>query len=471
VSVETVFDTLDPAMARWTMGGQAAAAAPAAWQGVLVGQVSGEQELRLLALAGQYLSLCVAPSPATALTAITDIPSLTLPLLAEPDAALARRCLKAMKDSAAQRDLVHLLAARGYAIHPADWMPGRNDDAVPDVYAPWRDWTEAHSAQGGITSNAHDELTEANWHDWWPATRRVALNELRTRDPARATALLATKAGGEAAEARLRLIECLMTRLSDADVPYLESLSQDRAPKIKAFAASMLARLGRGADNTEDALELAAFFEFQTKGLLRRTRILVPRTIKTPAQRSRRETLLAQVDYIAFARALDVSPDDLVALWPLGADAPADYGFALMLEQSASSAIIDAISARLIQENTKDISFIIALRERLDTGRRGDLARRVLASTGGSFQAVTAIAGPGSEMDGLIETASGKALLAAVKGESDFSTELQALALLASQSSARSALDRMTHAGLTPSDPRLDLLRLNAALDHSGAQA
>jgi hypothetical protein len=181
--------------------------------------------------------------------------------------------------------------------------------------------------------------------------------------------------------------------------------------------------------------------------------------------------LLAQVDYVAFAGALSISPDDLAALWPLGADAQADYGFALMLEQSASATIINAISARLMQEKTMDISFIIALRQRLDIRQRGDLARRVLASTGGSFHAATAIAGPGSAIDGLIDTVSGKALVAATKGDSDFSAELQALALLASQSAARSAFDRMIQAGLTPSDPRLDLLRLNAALDHSGAQA
>lgn len=471
MSVEAIFDSLDSVMTRWTMGGQAAGIAPSAWQDALAGQDAGEKELRLLALTGQYLGLCVVPSPANALSAIAEIPPLALPMLPEAQAALARRCLKAMKDSAAQRDLIHLLAARGYAIHPADWMPTRHDDAVPDVYAPWRDWVEAQSAQGGTAHEVHDELTEANWHDWWPAARRIALTKLRAHDPARATALLAAKAGGEAADARLRLIECVVTDLSDADVPYLESLSADRAPKIKAFAASMLARLGRGSGNGADAAELAAFFELQTKGLLRRTRVLVARATKTPAQRSRRETLFATVGVDGFAQALGVSLDDLVALWPLGADFQADRDFATLLEQSASPAIIDVIYARLMQEATMDVAFILALRGRFDTRQRDALARRVLASTGSNFQAGLAIAAAGAEMDGLIETVPGKALVGAAAGASDFTAELQALALLASQPAARAALDHITKAGQIPSDPRLDILRLSAALDHSGAKA
>lgn len=471
MSAEAIFDQLDPVMTRWTMGGQAAGLAPAPWKDAFADADASERELCLLAITGQYLGLCVAPTPASALTAVPDIPPLALPLLPEAQASLARRCLKALKESNGQRDLIYLLAARGYAIHPADWMPSRNDDAVPDAYAPWRDWAERQAGTAAPTHDAHDELTEANWSDWWPAARRIALSQIRSHDPARATALLAAKAAGEGAEARLRLVECLLPGLSDADVPYLESLSSDRAPKIKALAASLLARLGRGTGTGEDATELASFFEFQTKGLLRRTRILVARPIKTPAQRSRRDMLFAQVDVESFARALGVSADDLVTLWPFGSDAHADYGFAVFAEQSAPAHIIDALSARLMAGSTIDVPVILALRPRLDDAQRGAFARRLLGATGGSFGAALSIIGAGAGLDGLIETQSGKALISAASGEAEIASEIRALALIASQAAARAAQDRLIGAGLTASDPRLDLLRLSAALNHSGVSA
>ncbi len=468
---EAIFDELDPVMIRWTMGGQAVGVAPAAWKDTLGGLEPGEGELRLLALTGQYLGLCVAPAPASALTAVPDIPPLALPILSGSLAGLARRCLKGLKEGGGQRDLVQLLAARGHAIHPADWMPSRHDDGVPDVYAPWRDWAERRAGQAEPAQDAHEDLTEANWSDWWPAARRIALARIRARDPARATALLAAKAASEGAETRLRLIECLIAGLSEADAAFLESLSADRAPKIKALAASLLARLGRGSGTGEDAAELAGFFELQTKGLLRRTRVLAARPVKTQAQRSRRDALFAQVDFGGFAEALGVPAEDLVTLWPLGSDANADSGFAMFAGQSAAGHIVDALCGRLLAEPTIAVPAILALRPRLDSGQRRACAHRLADSKGASFGSMLAIVGAGGELDDLIDTQPGKALLGAAPGEADIAPELRALALIASQAAARAALDRLTASGMTASDPRLDLLRLNAALDHSGVDA
>jgi hypothetical protein len=468
VSAEAAFDQLDPVMTRWTMGGAAAGLAPSSWKDAIDGSDAVEGELRLLALTGQYLGLCVGPTPSSALVAMVDIPALALPMLPATHTPLARRCLKALKESQGQRDLIHLLAARGYAIHPADWMPSRHDDKVPDAYALWRDWAEAQANQDKSAQDAHDVLTKANWADWWPAARRNALADIRTREPAQATALLAANAGGESAEVRLTLIQCLATGLSDADAPYLESLSADRAPKVKALAASLLARLGRGSGSSEDAAELAGFFEFQTKGLLRRTRILVPRPIKTPAQRNRREALFAQVDVSAFARALGVTAEDLIVLWPFGTDAHADYSFASLCEQTAADAWIAALCARLMSETALDVSVILALRPRLNDGQRDGFARRILAATGGNFRSALAMAGAGMDMERLIETAAGKALVAAASSDRDVTLELHAIALIASQAAARGAIERLTKSGLMESDPRLDLLRLNAALTDNG---
>lgn len=219
MSAEALFDQLDPVITRWTMGRAAAGLAPPGWRDSISSGEAGEAELRLLALAGHYLGLCVATTPSSALAAQPDIPVLALPMLPVAQAPLARRCLKVLREFGKQRDLIHLLAARGFSIHPADWMPSRSDDQVPDAYGPWRDWAEAQAAQGGPKQDTHETLTEANWGDWWPAARRTALAQIRAADPARATALLAAKASEEGAEVRLRLIECLIPGLFGRGCP------------------------------------------------------------------------------------------------------------------------------------------------------------------------------------------------------------------------------------------------------------
>jgi hypothetical protein len=473
VSAEAIFDQLDPVLARWTVGGQASAVAPAAWQDAQSAASAEEGELRLLALAGHYLELCVTPTPATQLIAPSELPTLAWPIVPEAQRSLVRRCLKSFKDQETRRDMVVMLAARGYVLHPADWMPSQSDEALPDIYAPWRDWGTAQAAQNRNNAKEYDSLTAENWDDWWPAARMNALKALRGRAPEQALAVLVAKAAGEAADTRLRLVECLMARLSDQDIPYLESLSTDRAPKIKALAASLLARLGRQSANQEDSTELAAFFEFQTKGIFRKTRSLVPREIKTPAQRATREALFARADFLSFSLALGVSPSELIAMWPLALDHDGDQQFGSLCERCAPDANFDALCARLVQESEIHIYVIYALQSRLNKEQGHAFAMRILVDRTGSFRAALRVSGPNVDLGKFLDTQRGRDLLAACAGDGDVTNDAQALGLIASQGSAAYALDLLTRqgspsGGLMISDPRLDLLRLNAALSHTG---
>lgn len=473
MSAETIFDQLDPVLTRWTIGGRACSVAPVAWHAAL-GEARGEEgELRLLALAGHFLELCVTPTPATDLIVQPDLPILAWPMVPGPHRALVRRCLKSSKDQETCRDLVMMLAARGYVLHPADWMPSQSDEAIPDIYAPWRDWGSAQVAQSRKNAKAHNTLTAENWDEWWPAARMNALRALRARAPDQALAALAAKAAGESAETRFRLIECLIPNLSDLDIPYLESLSTDRAPKIKALAASLLARLGRQSASQDDSAELAAFFEFQTKGIFRKTRSLVPHEIKTPAQRAARETLFARGDFLSFSQALGVTPSELVALWPFGIDRDADQHLGSLCERSAPDTSFDAMCARLVQEAELHIYVIYAVQSRLSSAQGHAFAMRVLKDRTGSFRAALRVSGPDVDLRNFLDTQRGRDLLTVCAGENDHTNDVQALALIASQASAIHAFGLLTQqglpsGGLMTSDPRLDLLRLNAALMPTG---
>jgi hypothetical protein len=464
--VEAIYDALGAALTRWTMGGAAAPVAPAAWAAHL-GDDAGEAELRLLALSGQFLGVLVAPAPPEGLQPLPDVPVLAMPALPEAQRPLARRILRTLRDTGPRRDLLRFLAARGWALHPGDWMPAASDEDVPDVYASWRDWAEGSAI---ARPTATEALTERNWEDYWPAARTAALVALRRRDPAAATALLAAKLGGEGAEARLRLLGLLATRLSDADRPFLESLAADRAPKVKALAAALLARLGHGAAVGEEATELAGFFELQTKGLIRRTRVVAARPIKTPAQRSRRQALFEAVDLTGFARALDGTPEELIVLWPWGEDRQVDQALVGMAERSGSDALVAALHEMLLAQATVDVPAMLALMPRLDAAQRRAFALRVLRAGGGTFQMALALTGGEGALDGVIDTTAGAALLGALKAEdaakrADLNAELHALGLIASPGAARDSLDRLAGAGLLAADPRLDMLRLNAALE------
>jgi len=460
VSAEAIFDTLGPVLTRWTMGGSAIGDAPAEWRDGLAGD---DSELRLLALTGQFLGGFVVPAPVGALRTLPDLPMLTMPPLADPPRPLARRCIKALQASGYQRDFLHLLAARGVTMHPADWVPSRSDDDLPAVYAPLQDWV------AGAAGRIEADLSAETWADFAPAARALAFAELRRTDPAGAREMLAAKAAGESSEVRLRLIAALATGLSAADLPYLQSLASDRAPKVKACAASLLARLGHGGGDTSEATELAAFFAWETKGLLRRTRVVKPIALKTPAQRTRRGELFDRVDFGAFARALGT--DDPVAHWPLGSDLPVDAGFLTMAARSAGDAVIAALFARLMNA-PGGVDAILRLRDRLDRAARQQAAYRILREQGGTFRDALMIADAGCDLDGLIETPAGRALVAAAATtDAHWVSEVQALGLLASQTAAQRARDALARTGLNAADPRLDLLRLNATLAPTGAAA
>lgn len=466
---EAIYDALGAALTRWTMGGAAAPVAPTIWAAHL-GNEAGEAELRLLALSGQFLGVLVTPAPPEGLQALPDLPALGMPALPETQRPLARRILRNGRDAGARRDLLRFLAARGWTLHPGDWMPAAGEDDIPDVYAPWRDWADGSTV---ARPAAGAGLTAENWDDYWPAARGTALTALRQRDPAAATALLSAKFGGESAEIRLRLVGLLGARLSDADRPFLESLATDRAPKVKALAAALLARLGYGSAVGEEAAELAGFFEVQTKGLLRRTRVVAARPTKTMAQRSRRQLLFEAVDLTGFAQALGHTPEELIAMWPWNDDRQIDHGLVGMAERSGSDGLVAALYDLLVGLGTVDVPAMLNLTPRLDATQRRGFAQKVMRASGGTFQMALAMTGGESPVDGAIDTNAGTALLGALKAEdaakrADLTAELHALGLLASRAAAQGALDRLARAGLLAADPRLDMLRLNAALENRG---
>jgi hypothetical protein len=471
VKAETIYDAMGAVLTRWIMGSPAAPAA-SFWRAEL-GDDPAEAELRLLALSGQFLGIAVTAEPASALRVLPDIPALALPTLPEALRPLACRILAAKRQTQVKTELVHFLAARGWVMHPADWMPEAGDDDVPDVYAAWRDWAEIAASNTPARQQTNDRITADNWEDFWPAARKATLAELRRRDPSTARAVLEAKLGGENAEARLRLLSLLSERLSDDDIPFLEGVAQDdRAPKVKALAASLLARLGRGPAIGEDAAELAGFFSVKTKGLLRRSRVIQAEPAKTPAQWQRRKALFDSADLASFSGALGVTQQELIAAWDWNVDQAADLALVNLIVTTGTDAQVTQ-AADIISERDAT-GLVVTLAPRLAPAARAEHAGAALNAHGIRFELAQLMAGPAARLNNPLSAPAGKALLAALQRDdakpSDQAAELHALGLIASREGARRSLERLTGAGLVQGDPRLDMLRLNAALDDKGAK-
>jgi hypothetical protein len=466
---DTLLDALGPALVRWTMGGSAASLAPPAWT-TTVGADGPEADLRMLALSGHFLGSFVTPVPSGRLSFRAEIPRLDLPTLPERLRPILRRLLAGGQHARQTQIVAAFLAARGWTLHPADWLPTANDDGLPDVYAPWLDWATSAGADKRV-GPGDGALTADSWDDFGPAARALLLAAMRQRNPQEARELIAAQLGGTDAEGRLRLVQKLEAGLGADDLPLLETLAADRAPRVRAQASMLLARLGIGNGGaSEAASELAGYFEVQTKGLLRRTRVLVARPLKTAAQRQHRAQLLQGGDYAALAAALGLTPADLATHWVFGAEAALDTDFVSLAARSAGDDVVAILCQSLAGAAQSDPALMMALQPRLGIGQRRELAAAVLRTHGASaLMAALDIAGTDPGFDDLADTAAFAEIVKGVKDDdrplAAVVPELWGFGWLASPRAARVARDRLAAAGLPIADPRLDSIRLNIMLD------
>ncbi len=124
----------------------------------------------------------------------------------------------------------------------ATTTPGLRE-AVAAVAGPRGTWLAARNrrwawAMPAAPGEAADRFATAT------RTERLALlTSIRRADPARGRELVAQTWRSETAADRAGLLDALVTGLSDADEPFLESALDDRAATVRAAAAALLERL------------------------------------------------------------------------------------------------------------------------------------------------------------------------------------------------------------------------------------
>lgn len=435
-------------------------------------------ELALAALAGQALEVLFRQHPASELTERPLLPRLGVPTV--PDAArpLVRRVVANLKTDEQRRQLVWFLLARGYTLHPADWLPSAKDDWLPEAYAAWLDWARG---EGGGAFAPTDPLTAENWELWLWRERRAALTALRRIEPAAARALIVEKGPGEPPDRRLQLLTILADGLTSEDSEGIVPFLKDRSPRVQRLARRLEARLAPAAELTDDDRELAEFFSL-SGGIFGKPQLKAI-ALKTGAQRERRAALLAHVRFTALAGALRVSES---ALADAAARAGEDVQDLLreMLLESGSDRGLEVLRAwartgRMRGAALAEVAVHLSAGERL-----GLAARAVQEEADPTFE--TALAALGPELGGLplgpTHGAGLKAVFALLQELPDETPSarqfrqrpllagLFALGLLVEAPTAKALLERLVAAGLSPADPSLDPLRLNAALAPENSQ-
>jgi hypothetical protein len=454
----------------WMAGRSALDHCPAEWRDAVADR---HGEAALAALAGHATSVLFRNVPGTPLEPRPLLPALALPVIAEPLRPRFRRILAAKGGPSIERHLIDLIAARGYSVHPADWLPSPSDDWVPDLYVPWLDWVRTETtAKDGPTALAVETYNRWSW-----AERRAELARLRVADPAAALVIIAAKAASEPAERRLRLLEILETKLSEADAEFLESLASDRSERVQALARAYLARLGRASDSADLTTELADMVALGKVGLIKRRTRLVIKSLKTSAQNARRRELFALVSVSALARALGVSEQQLVEAPP---DGPADGidSFLQMMAATGSDAALRALLNGMLADDSTPVSHLRALTSRLSAAERRTLLPEIMARDAEGLETTLAIAGRelgAIPIAPLLASPTYTALSRLLDqlnvddphraaNNTALGAALNRIALLLDAPGAAELVARVGIWGVSPADPKLDLLHLNAAL-------
>jgi hypothetical protein len=159
-----------------------------------------------------------------------------------------------------------------------------------------------------------DETSAQNWSEA-PISARVAyLEHLRKADAAAARAGLEQVWAAEAAEARVRLISAMQTGLTEQDRGFVEMALKDRAPRVRAVAHRLLARLGGNGTSNPALAACLERIQKEKAGILKRRialKIELPANVKEhTANRWIREQF-EDVTLEELAGALEIAIEDL----------------------------------------------------------------------------------------------------------------------------------------------------------------
>ncbi|WP_428240182.1 DUF5691 domain-containing protein [Gynuella sp.] len=457
---------------------------PTDWQPLCHGIAPERLSIMALALASQHQEILYQHHDSTPLPSRPPLPALSLPVLPERLRPWFRQALESIhkRTQIGHSALMHLLSQRGFVAHPADWLLSESDDDLPDVYLPWQQWV----SQTGTTTAEPEALTAENWDDWFPAPRLQQLKRLRRTDPDAARTLLETCISRESADKRLKLVEVLAVRLTEADGSFLQTLLQDRSGKVSALATQLLIRLGHypADDQNQRQLteELATNLELKKAGLIKKRLLVSSKPLNNKTRQAIRTQQLETVILAELATTLGITTKQLLDSWQFSQHRSSDNQAFVTnavntLADELLQPLLDNLMNYLVSE-PEELWLLRLLSPRLSVQQRHNILQTLISQKGPGIEFHSCLAFLSEPLttltwQSLTNTTAWKTLQESIKTQLTDSRylddplidrELVALGLLLPAELAAQVLQYLWQIGVQQADPVTDLLKLNAEL-------
>lgn len=455
---------------------------PENWQTLLAPASDERLSISVLALASQHDAMLFNLEPPACSEVYPLLPQLSKPTLPSTLRGLFRRVMQHANqhDGLGCEKVIALLSQRGVTAHPADWLPNGREDNLPDEYLPWVSWSFYES-----TSSLHDELTEDNWDEWYPAARLQLLKNMRSLHPDKARDLIAARYLGEPADKRLKIIKVLSINLNERDVPFLSQLLEDRSQKTARQARQFLSRLNHynpAEAVDEEAVELLSFLDVSVSGVIKKRIEIRPKSLKSKKQQAIRSELIEKVTLSQLAAAMDCSLDTLVESWMFDAFRLHDNAsFLVSCTHELSGQAFQCLLKNLTAYHKKassDDGFIEIISTRLSLEQRESFVQTSLLNHSGKlgfYNSACKLHMPLRDFtfQALKKTPAWKELVSGLKTDLTengyvqayyVEKEIAALGILLPNNTAQEALEALITQGVLRADPVTEYLKLNIAL-------
>ena len=469
-----LLDQIEVLKSIWMIGGSALEKSPVGWRECINEDTS--PDVALVTIVGQAIPFALQPMPEADLKFVPCLPHLRLPPPPQPARQQICNLVRIAKlDETQWSGVIRLLAARGYTVHPIDYLP-KSFSKLPDLYGPWELWLRTDQSTSEMNQSTIIETND--WNHLSPGERRQALSELRKNQPAASRDWILQITPSLPADERLRVLEILKEGLCLEDQDVLESFSNDRSSKVQNFAHKMLARLGVTQDRENEIAEFADFFSVTTK-LFSHVPKIAAKPLKNESQIKRRNELSTSLSLHSFARGLSLSSEDeLINGWE-HVDAHASDILVQMVAATGSENSAALLASRIFSLNGISAEAFQQLFERLGKASRIELLPRVLQSDDASFVAALTCCQemlgevPWDMLEGVPALKRLKKLcmesssMNAVQ-QSTLRQGLYSIGLVADRDAAGRLLLEFSQEKMATSDPMLGILKLNHSLPPGG---
>lgn len=197
------------------------------------------------------------------------LPDLGLPRMSRD----ARKALASVRsyDGRLSSDVLRLAEARGFTVHPCDWVPDATDyPHHPDLYEPWASWL---AAKGYTPYTAAVPLNLKNMHRFGSYALMRAFQNLYRKDREAAYNLLMQLPVADNADVRCDLLKeigggALFNGCYPSDAPILKHFLNDPSQKVREIAQERLRSMA-GMETVEAVAEhISKCLEVTKDGIL-----------------------------------------------------------------------------------------------------------------------------------------------------------------------------------------------------------